>query len=77
MLSPSKADLWVIMLSTNYLLAGMNFVKCVCKMGKDHYVVINVYHVIALVHLINDTFYQNISLIQAVRIWHLSKDFNL
>ena len=40
MLSPSKADLWVVMLYTNYLLAGMNFVKCVCKMKKDHYVVI-------------------------------------
>ena len=77
MLSPSKADLWVVMLYTNYLLAGMNFVKCVCKMEKDHYVVINVYHVTALVHLRNVTFYQIISLIQAGRIWHRYKDFNL
>ena len=36
MLSLSKADVWVVMLYTNYLLAGMNFVKCVCKMEKDH-----------------------------------------
>ena len=27
MLSPSKADLWVVMLYTNYLVAGMNFAK--------------------------------------------------
>ena len=66
MLSPSKADLWVVMLYTNYLLllASMNFVKCVCKMEKDHYLVINVYHVTALVHLRNVTFYQIISPIQ-------------
>ena len=36
MLSPSKADLWVVMMYTNYLVAGMNLVKCVCKMEKDH-----------------------------------------
>ena len=67
MLSPSKADLWVVMLYTNYRY-GMNFVKCVYKMEKDHYVVT------ALVHLRNITFYQIISLIQAGRIWHLYKD---
>ena len=66
----------------------MNFVKCVkwkkekgvkWKMEKDHYVVINVYHVTARVHLRHVTFYQNISLIQAGRIWHLYlyKNFNL
>ena len=32
-------------------IVNMNFVKCVCKMEKDLYVVINVYHVTALVHL--------------------------
>ena len=65
MLSPSKADLWVVMLYTNYLLAGMNFVKCVCKMEKGHYVVINVYHVTARVHLRNAIFL-HVFLVQSV-----------
>ena len=48
MLSPSKDDLWVVV----YQLPVGRYE--LCKMEKDHYVVINVYHVTALVHLMED-----------------------